>query len=39
MVDNKVRYEINVAAAKRANVDISSKLLKLAKIVGAGIDN
>jgi hypothetical protein len=38
-VDNKVRYEINVAAAKRANLDISSKLLRLAKIVGSGMDN
>jgi hypothetical protein len=33
MVDHKVRYEINVAAAKRARLDISSKLLRLAKIV------
>ena len=39
MADNKVRYEINVAAAKRAHLDISSKLLNLAKIVGAGMDN
>jgi YfiR/HmsC-like len=38
-VDKKVRYEINVAAAKRANLDISSKLLRLAKIVGSGMDN
>ena len=38
-VDNKVRYEINVAAARRANLDISSKLLRLAKIVGTGMDN
>ena len=35
-VDNKVRYEINVEAAKRAHLDISSKLLRLAKIVGSG---
>jgi hypothetical protein len=38
-VDNKVRYEINLEAAKRANLDISSKLLRLAKIVGSGTDN
>jgi hypothetical protein len=38
-VDNKVRYEINVDAAKRANLDISSKLLRLAKIVGTRMDN
>ncbi len=38
-VDNKVRYEINVDAAKRADLDISSKLLRLAKIVGYGTDN
>jgi hypothetical protein len=38
-VDNKVRYEINVGAARRANLDISSKLLRLAKIVGTGMDN
>jgi hypothetical protein len=38
-VDKKVRYEINVEAAKRANLDISSKLLWLAKIVGSGMDN
>jgi hypothetical protein len=38
-VGNKVRYEINVAAAKRANLDISSKLLKLAKIIDSRIGN
>jgi hypothetical protein len=32
-VDNKVRYEINLDAAKRVHLDISSKLLRLAKIV------
>ncbi len=31
---NKVRFEINVDAANRAGLKISSKLLKLAKIVG-----
>jgi hypothetical protein len=38
-VDSKVRYEINVEAAKRANLDISSKLLRLAKIVGSSMNN
>jgi YfiR/HmsC-like len=38
-VGNKVRYEINVEAAKRAHLDISSKLLRLAKIVGSRLDN
>jgi hypothetical protein len=38
-VDNKVRYEINLDAARRADLDISSKLLRLAKIVGYGMDN
>ena len=38
-VDNRVRYEINLEAAKRAHIDISSKLLKLAKIVDSGMDN
>jgi hypothetical protein len=33
MEDNKVRFEINVDAAKRANLEISSQLLKLATIV------
>jgi hypothetical protein len=37
--DNKVRYEINLDAAKRADLDISSKLLRLAKIVGYGGGN
>ncbi len=31
--DEKVRFEINVDAAKRANLKISAKLLRLAKIV------
>jgi hypothetical protein len=38
-VDNKVRYEINLDAAKRADLDISSKLLRLAKIIGYGGNN
>jgi hypothetical protein len=28
--DNKTRFEINIAAAKRTNLKISSKLLRLA---------
>lgn len=31
--DRKVRFEINTAAAERAKLQISSKLLKLAKVV------
>jgi len=31
---NKVRFEINVKAAAEAKLKISSKLLRLAKIVG-----
>ncbi len=31
--NNKVRFEINTEAAKRANLKLSSGLLKLAKIV------
>ena len=38
-VDNKVRYEINLDAARRAHLDISSKLLSLAKIVSTERDN
>jgi len=37
-VGNKVRYEINVEAAERAHLDISSKLLRLAKIVDSRRD-
>lgn len=33
LVDNKVRFEINVDAADRAGLKISSKLLGLAKVV------
>jgi hypothetical protein len=33
IVENKIRFEINVEAAERAKLKISSKLLKLAKIV------
>jgi hypothetical protein len=32
----RVRLEINVAAAERAHLKISSELLKLARIVGGG---
>jgi hypothetical protein len=31
--DNKERFEVNTLAAERAHLEISSKLLKLAKIV------
>ncbi len=33
LVDDKVRFEINVEAAKQANINISSRLLSLAKII------
>lgn len=33
LMDNKVQFEINVDAANRANLRISSQLLKLARIV------
>lgn len=33
IVDNKVRFEVNIEAAKRARLKLSSKLLSLAKIV------
>ena len=32
-VDNKVRFEINLTAARRAGLNISSSLLKLAKVI------
>ena len=31
--DNKIRFEVNMGAAKQANLNISSRLLALAKIV------
>jgi hypothetical protein len=31
--DDKVRFEINVEAAKQADINISSRLLTLAKII------
>jgi len=34
--ENKVRFEVNPVAAERAGVKISSKLLRLARIVKAG---
>lgn len=34
--DNRVRFEINVDAAKQANINISSRLLSLATIVHQG---
>lgn len=33
IVNNKLRFEINVAAARAANLSISSKLLELAEII------
>jgi hypothetical protein len=36
MVDNKVHFDVNVDAAERAKLKISSKLLSLAKIVKDG---
>jgi hypothetical protein len=36
--DNKIRFKINLAAAKAANLTISSKLLRVAQIVGPGED-
>jgi hypothetical protein len=38
IADNKIRLRINVDAAKRANLSISSKLLRLADIVTAQKD-
>jgi hypothetical protein len=34
MVENSIRFEINVAAAQQAGLIISSNLLTLAKIAG-----
>jgi len=34
MEGNKVGFEINIGAAKKAGLDVSSQLLKLAKVVG-----
>lgn len=34
--DNKVRFEVNIGAAKQANLNISSRLLALARIVPQG---
>ena len=36
IVENKVRFEINVKAAEEAGLNMSSKLLKLARIVEKG---
>ena len=36
--DNKVRFEVNIEAAKQANLNISSRLLALARIVGQSAD-
>ena len=35
-VDQKIRFEINPSAARRAGLKISSSLLRLAKLVGEG---
>jgi hypothetical protein len=35
---NKVRFEVNIEAAKEANLNISSRLLALARIVPQGAD-
>jgi YfiR/HmsC-like len=32
--DNRVRFEVNVEAAHQADLNISSRLLTLAKIIG-----
>ncbi len=34
LVDQKIRFEINPSAARRAGLKISSSLLRLAKLVG-----
>ena len=34
MKDNKIRPEVNLAAAERAHLQISSKLLRIAQVVG-----
>jgi hypothetical protein len=36
LVDQKIRFEINPSAARRAGLKISSSLLRLAKLVGVG---
>jgi hypothetical protein len=36
--ENKIRLQINLEAAKNANLSISSKILRLAEIVGPGKD-
>jgi len=36
--DNKVRFEVNIEAAKQANLNISSRLLALARIVPQSAD-
>lgn len=35
---NKVRFEVNIEAAKQANLNVSSRLLALARIVPQGAD-
>ncbi|RPJ48001.1 MAG: YfiR family protein [Candidatus Latescibacterota bacterium] len=36
MEENRVRFEVNVAAAEAAGLKISSKLLQLARVIGHG---
>jgi hypothetical protein len=36
--ENKIHFRINLEAAKRVNLTISSKVLRLAEIVGPGED-
>ena len=36
LMDQKIRFEINPSAARRAGLKISSSLLRLAKLVGEG---
>ncbi len=37
-VNNKIHFKINLEAAKRANLTISSQVLRLAEITGPGKD-
>ncbi|NIS09104.1 MAG: YfiR family protein, partial [Candidatus Dadabacteria bacterium] len=37
VVNNKINFEINLEQAKKSNIAISSKLLRLARIVNNGV--